>query len=702
VVTAVVTILAILGGIARILRPLIPPPPRTLNDYGDRGAFLVQAQNQAIHWLPLNDQDFEKAKVSRRPIFLVAGAIWSMDGRIADRSTFADGDVQALIGSDFIPVRVDCDECPEWLNAFFPLSAQALGLDRGSQVYVLSPTGSLYDYLQSGALSDHADSLTVTEDLLSEKSGSDVIGKTPTSQALDRDIDGLMSPILAQGPNYAALLRTLVAKTDAVHGGLTSDEDQVLRPEVFRFELLSNATGLVEKGLSPILHSPVVDWMDGGFFRTADRDWKQVQFDKVSVVNASMMRTAAFYGAVSKDPFGTVVAKNTFDYLVHALTVNGLISSARVGDEKPNGRSARCSFEEQDVRGFWGSNALPDEDRAWAVTNLNMELARNSQLVAYISDSDVPTKQDAMLQRVLHEMRLAKASSPAKLTQFAYADVNGFVCARLIECARLWHDQTRLSEALVLRRRLEKFRSGANVFHRAGRRGGQPELTDYLGYSDAALQDFLATGNSRSFEMGLLVLRRARQLFELKTPGAWLMARGSPAGLPHDYLAPEVADNLYESCTAREIRLMSAYAVLLRGTPENRQVSDSLDSDAKAAIKQCATAANALGPEAAGYFCAAKASRTQDTIVAVGPKAVDLANEVFALEPMSMAAAAKGAVRKDMQGLTPGVYLLRNGKRIGPIPATSWTSVFGGLTAPDTDAQTRPPSSPRQPPKPRA
>ena len=105
VVTSVVTILAILGALIQALHPFLPTPAPT-NDFSDRGGFLQQSSQETIHWLPLSDSDFLEARQSQKPLLLFVGSEWNPDARIADRETFSDADVQALMGSDYISVRI--------------------------------------------------------------------------------------------------------------------------------------------------------------------------------------------------------------------------------------------------------------------------------------------------------------------------------------------------------------------------------------------------------------------------------------------------------------------------------------------------------------------------------------------------------------------------------------------------------------------
>ena len=149
------------------------------------------------------------------------------------------------------------------------------------------------------------------------------------------------------------------------------------------------------------------------------------------------------------------------------------------------------------------------------------------------------------------------------------------------------------------------------------------------------------------------------------------MAKSSPRGLPRDYLAPEVADNLYESCTAREIRLMNAYALLLGGNPQYAALARNLDADARAAIAQFTPAAGFLGLHACGFYCAAKSALSGEAFFVVGPDADVVAARLAGENPFALVAVARGPVRPDLKTLGTGVYRIQGGKALKTEPTDS-------------------------------
>lgn len=661
IVTAAVTILAILGGIAQYVRRYIPPPPPN-PALRDNGAFVDQALRQGIQWHTLSDAVFLEARKLHKPIFLLVGASWSRDGREADRAMFADPEIDTLLSKNFVSVRVDLDEQPEWLNAYFPVSRFHIGLPNGLKGFFLSEDGTLIDYLSPATLTNH-DTVAVARDILTSRPSG-----TQSSSLMQqiRDINGLMASKPAI-PDFGAHLGVLTEASDDTYGGFPTNASQELHPEAWRFLLLHGDYPLLRGILSPVLRSTVVDWLDGGFFRRADSlDWSRVEFDKVAVENASMAYVCAVYGATQKDPFATRIANDTFNTLMTSFySARSGIRTARIGDENQTGRSSRSSLAPADVRSFWNSGVLDERELPFAKTSFGLDPASNPEMVIRIADPRVLA--DPLATSTLAAIRTIKSSVPQTFTSYIYADVSGYTCARLVECARLWGDRTKLAQTGALRQALEEFHQGDAVRHRLYAGHGSGELTDYLGLSDACLQSFLATGQAEDFEEGLSLLLSAKRQFELPESGAWLMSKGSPSGLPKNFLTPELADNLYESCTAREIRLMASYARLMEGNEARRDIEFKLANDTVAAIAMFAAPASTIGLSSSGYYSASLFSLDPRYAICVGPDAVEVSNELYRRVPTRLVAPAVGSVRPDLQKRPPGIYVISGSSVEGPL-----------------------------------
>jgi hypothetical protein len=130
-----------------------------------------------------------------------------------------------------------------------------------------------------------------------------------------------------------------------------------------------------------------------------------------------------------------------------------------------------------------------------------------------------------------------------------------------------------------------------------------------------------------------------------------------------DVDSPEIADNTRESCTAQIIRLCQTYGRLIGDT----SLGLELQRRASDAVGRFASATSGNSPTAAGYFCSALRARDDRFAVTVGPKAQQLADELFARAPTRLVAPAFDRVRKDLQKRAPGVYVVRGPQVAGPL-----------------------------------
>ena len=69
-----------------------------------------------IEWLPWGSASFEKAQNEDKPVLLSISAAWCHWCHVMDETTYSDPDVQSLLSTGFIAVRVDNDHRPD-INA---------------------------------------------------------------------------------------------------------------------------------------------------------------------------------------------------------------------------------------------------------------------------------------------------------------------------------------------------------------------------------------------------------------------------------------------------------------------------------------------------------------------------------------------------------------------------------------------------------
>lgn len=678
VVTLVVTTLCLFAMCARGLQSSIPAPkPNRL--IGETAEYLQQGAEQSIDWRPLDDSAFADARRLDKPVFLVIGTPWSSLARNADRDAFSYVELQNYLNRNFICVRVDGFEQPDWLLAYFPIGRMGTEIFRsGFQAWVLDTQGRVYALASKIKPEDAVDHNAMLNMLIAAR----------------RDYDQSQRRIL-DVPELASRQRV---ETDAIAGAATSAPDfrshlQSLRqtlgnlpraaqvwPDAWKYSLLSGNGADFDASAKAFMKSPSVDLLDGGFFFSPDtRGSGSSDYDKVATYQAETMTVLALQGALRHDRLATWLAQRAFDSLTGEFIQGGLVAGCRIGDEEGFNRSRRSSFSARRLERVIADPA----DRDWAAANLGFDQSSNPGLTPYLASDQVPFGQPGKLQTALGQLRKATEGSRPKFAGLQLLDVNGFVVARLIQVARLWKDSNRLKIALALFDRLDQFRTQDDVAHGlSGRAAGEAYLSDYLAYSDAAFQAYLASGRVVAFDSGLAVLIRARFLFVSDAPGEFVVSQNpvSPL-LPKGTHVPEIGDSLCESCTSRMIRLCNAYGrLLLEESPRKGSKRDSglsLLQTAFATIGRFADIANAAGPAMSSYFCAAAVVQDNGFAVTVGPHAQDLADDLGARLPSRLVAPSFGPIRQDLQHRGAGVYVLQDKGIVGPVTVDQAATMLG-------------------------
>jgi uncharacterized protein YyaL (SSP411 family) len=696
----VVGLLAVVGVGLRQLRPLIPASsPNKLAD--ETGEYLHQGAYQRIDWLPMSPTVFTEARRLDRPILLAIGTPWSSIGRAVDSAAFSDPDVQMLLKRSFLCVRVDACREPNWINAYLPFRRVEMGIVPDFQIWFLDPTGKPFDviYVPSPFDIPSVDSLMSrlleTKDKL-RRIRAQVPGDMPSDPGHRADVEILNVVDPGARPSFGSYDESLAKAMPPTFGGFPNWSDyenglpyQRLPATPLKYLLATGRLVEFAQAVDPALRSATVDRLDGGFFlRSCSFDWAEPEYDKVAVQNAELMQVfAAAEAQTGRRAYGDA-ARDTFDCLADRFVVNGFVAACRVGDELRGDRSLHSSFPPRVLREALSGISVPDgrggrtDAYSWAQDRLRLRVEGNPRMLVQYQDLDLPTKEPEALSIVLRALRKSASERPAQYAGPALSEVHGTVVARMLWCARLWNDPKRLAVASALFDKLGDFVMGDDVAHGMYiSRPGCAYLGDYLAYSDAALQHYLATGRAESFESGLKVLRRARELFRDRSPGRWNMVSKTIQGAVL-IDGPEVVDNVGESCTARVIRLLNAYGRLLRDASEKAEPAEtseatSMVEEAYSAVGLFASIAADMGPAAAGYYAASLSVLDETHAFVVGPDCLAQARELTRLAPFRLVSCCFGRVRRDLGHREPGVYVVRNNGVTGPMSVEQAAAIIG-------------------------
>lgn len=674
VVTGVVTVLAVIAFIAKLVIGHIPEGPEN-RLASEPSPFLQQAATEEIDWRKLSEETFADARKRDLPIMLVVGSACSPTGRAVDEYTFKAKEIEDFLDRNFISVRVDTMQHPELVNAFLPLSRAffkdegRLGIPADFQIWFLDPKGYLFAFAAETTLGQglEARAFRTILERAARRYAEERENRIPPGELQAADMTAIRESFSAQMPDLDQYGEILAQSISPETGGFPLNGFQRLWASAWRFQLLTGRFEDYKRSTEPCLTSPRVDLLHGGFFTPAARyDWRGVGFDKVAVVNADMLRTLTLASVLMQDRRYRWLAERTFDYLFDRFPARGVIPAGEVGDENRFGRSESCSFSPRELRAMFPDNS----DREWLRTNLGLRVETNPEMSPLLADLDLPFTEPERLGSFLRKLGEKERKPESAGTDLL--DAGASVVARLIESARTMGDRARLLKATDLFVRLEEFRSADDVVHSLSTTETAPAfLGDYLAYSDAALQQYLANGDPDAFGHGLSVLRRALFLFGTKDRGVFCQIQPQGTALaPQDIATPEIVDNIGESSTARLIRLCTDYGRL--SGPSGADLTKA----ATDAVKRFAIIGPGLGQYAGGFYCAVERFSQKSFAIAVGPKCVEQALQLSAVAPTHLTAPSIGKAWRP--GAAPGVYVITSGKVTGPHSVRSASKLLAG------------------------
>jgi uncharacterized protein YyaL (SSP411 family) len=654
VVSSSVAALVLLGFISTYLKPKIPV--RAENQLGGDGVdFLARASTQRVDWKEPVLDSFSTARRRDLPILLFIGSTDNPLARGIDEGIQLSPRIQTYLSRNFVCIRVDLQAFPAFRNAFLPLSRAYINFDPGCQLWVLDPAGHLIDLVPQSLGSKPSDENAFLSAFVDALRKFDSPTKQPFQdryqEAQLRDLALLQEGQTQASPDFNAFTNSLESMV-STQGGFGNSGPRTLMPEAWRYLLVTGHTESFKQSVDPVISSPVVDLVDGGFFYgSANSSWFAVEYGKSAVSNAAMLRLLAQSYRLTHNEVHRYLAQRTFDALVgEFLGPVGFLSDRR-SDAQVDRRSNRASFGVRRMR-----EILSDSERPWAQQNLGLRVEANPQMTPHLPGADNLPDQirlDSILQK------LKEAGKELECEGAGYEDVTGLVVARLIESARILGDHKRLETAVDLFPWVESPRAGTGISHSSLNDQLPSYLGDYLAYSDAALQYFLATGRYDALESGRSVLGAALSMFGQSRTGFLNLATAPKSPLPASLSTPEICDWKAESTNAMAIRLCQDYWRLF---PTERRFREFVNGSTSG----LAGLAQAIGLHGAGFFSAAQSVFDDAFFVTVGPEAQQLAATLATLQPVRLVVPAFGDIRSDVSQRGKGVYLLSGSQIRGP------------------------------------
>jgi uncharacterized protein YyaL (SSP411 family) len=289
--------------------------------------YLRAHAGNPVDWFPWGPDAFAEARRRDVPVIVSIGYATCHWCHVMARESFSDPAVAALMNERFVSIKVDREEHPD-VDAAYLSAASAFTEGLGWPLTVFATSygraffaGTYFPPVASGgrpsftqildAVADawterraevEADAGKVGEALAAAAARATTVADLPDARALDAAVDRLAETEDPQFGGFGAAPKFPVAP---VLGFLLD------RPA---------GHGLAHRTLRRMAESPLLDPVDGGFFRYATRrDWSDPHYERMLYDNAQLLDAYATAWAQTGEDWAERTADGVADFLLGVL-----------------------------------------------------------------------------------------------------------------------------------------------------------------------------------------------------------------------------------------------------------------------------------------------------------------------------------------------------------------------------------------------
>jgi uncharacterized protein YyaL (SSP411 family) len=268
-------------------------------------AMFLAAPAEPIAWTDWSDGVFERARKEDRFVLLDLGAVWCHWCHVMEETTYKDPKVIELIGSRFVPVRVDQDSRPDLSNRYedYGWPATVVFDKKGGEIVKIQgyiPVERMRSMLQA-----------IIDD---PTPGPSVGAEASVRAALDTELNEVQR---------ADLLDLLVTRYDTEHGGWGFTH-KYLDWDAVEYCMLRAAGGdkkaeaMAKETLAK--QAKLIDPVWGGVYQYSDSgDWEHPHFEKIMQMQSENLRIYSLAYAQWHDPAYLKAARDIHRFLTSFL-----------------------------------------------------------------------------------------------------------------------------------------------------------------------------------------------------------------------------------------------------------------------------------------------------------------------------------------------------------------------------------------------
>jgi len=576
----------------------------------ERSLYLRQHSRNPVDWFPWGDEALERARATRRPIFLSVGYASCHWCHVMEREVFEDAEVARLLNERWVAVKVDREERPD-LDAAYMEALQAMTGSGGwpMSLFLTPDLKPFYaaTYLPKGQFLAAARRLA---DLFRDRPAEilrvaeEVAARVSEPPALPR-----AEPMRVA--DAASLVRQMATHVDGEWGGMAG---AMKFPTVPRWRAALKIAarvgdhamlGHVQTTLTHMANGGLRDHLGGGFHRyTVDRTWTVPHFEKM-LYDQALLALLYLEGAeLLAEPAFADVAHETLRFIAHDLREPGGGFSASYDADCGGVEGSFYTWTPDELTAVAG----PEDGRALAlllgvrahghvdgrsVLTRRADLDDASRLLgrdrAELAEL-FPRHRPALL--AARERRTPPGRDPKLVTSWNGLAVQALARGGVqLDAPELVAVAREAASRLLTANRWSDGRLA--VASNGGVPSGPGVLDDYAALGTGLLELARATGESRWLELALQLVERVRAGYARAEGGYFSTGEGEPAPLGRrvevfDHAVPSgnglmvgllvdlAADAARPDLGLDAVRYLASHAALLRAA--GLEMGASLDA----------------------------------------------------------------------------------------------------------------------------
>jgi len=497
----------------------------------EKSTYLLQHQNNPVHWWAYGPEAIQKAKDENKPIFLSIGYSSCHWCHVMAHESFADQATADFLNENFINIKIDKEEYPD-IDQYFQQSCQMFGRNGGwpLSVFLLPdmkpyfigtyfPKVSKYNMPSFRQILEEMARIYKDEKSLIEENASKVVKSLTESRATGDDIK-----FAGHFPPPTVIMNAIADYQDNTNGGFGAAPKfptfafwEWAVEQMLEGMIDEESQRFVINSIEHILTGGIYDHLRGGIHRySVDAAWLVPHFEKMLYDQAGFLRLLAKFSLIHPSPLVSDAIIQTLNYLKSEMVSNeGYFFSAQDADSEGVEGLYFVFSEEQFEDAINNANNSKlakniDKLKTWFGVSKkgNFENGLNVLSLNHPQLKDIVSAEGWELVRMakdaLYEQR--KMRTPPDTDNKGVASWNFMMISALFDVAQFSQMEAikslsseildltlqKVHDAFVI---VQKGKDYFNIRHTSTKEASLPYVEDYVFYAQVQLQMYERAGN---------------------------------------------------------------------------------------------------------------------------------------------------------------------------------------------------------------